>query len=142
MIDAVVEELDQPVSDLIQLRIYMLRFAGAAETAAILKDLFCAQVRATQGGGRPATPPAPPAPQQGPFPPPAKQPTPDAGPLAPSQEMEITADPRTSRVIVRASKEYLTIMDQVIEELDSDPTASMSITWSSCANGDAARSRR
>src|SRR6185436_6843946 len=67
-----------------------------------------------------------------------KTPAADTSPLAPSQEMEITADPRTSRVIVRASKEYLSIMDQVIEELDSDPTASMSTYVVQLRNGDAA----
>jgi len=138
MVDAIVEELDQPVSDLIQLRIYKLRYAGAVETAAILKDLFFAQVKATQGtGGRQATPPPPP-PQPGQFPPQGKQPSAEPNPLTPSQEMEITADPRTSRVIVRASKEYLAIMDQVIDELDSDPTASMSTYVIQLRNGDAA----
>jgi len=137
MIDAIVEELDQPVSDLIQLRIYKLRFAGAVETAAILKDLFTAQVKATQGAAGKQPPPPPPPPQPG-FPPPQKAPSADPGPLAPSQEMEITADPRTSRVIVRASKEYLAIMDEVIEELDSDPTASMSTYVVQLRNGDAA----
>ena len=139
MIDAIVEELDQPVSDLIQLRIYKLRHAGAVETATILKDLFFAQVKATQGvAGRQAAPPAP-QPQPGQFPPPGKQPAgAESNPLAPSQEMEITADPRTSRVIVRASKEYLAIMDQVIDELDSDPTASMSTYVVQLRNGDAA----
>lgn len=138
MVDAIVEELDQPVSDLIQLRIYRLRYAGAVETAAILKDLFFAQVKATQGaaGRPPAAPPAPPPSPQ--FPPQPKQPSADANPLAPSQEMEITADARTSRVIVRASKEYLAIMDQVIDDLDSDPTASMSTYVVQLRNGDAA----
>jgi type II secretory pathway component GspD/PulD (secretin) len=137
MIDAIVAELDQPVSDLIQLRIYKLRHAGAKDTATILKDLFLAQIRATQGGGQkgpqpqpqpqPGVPPAPPQPKQ------AENPA-----LLPSQEMEITADERTSRVIVRASKEYLAIMDQVIEELDADPTASMSTYVVQLRNGDAA----
>src|SRR5262245_32418795 len=71
MIDAIIEELDQPVSDLIQLRIYKLRYADAKETASILKDLFNAQVKATQ---RPAAPPPqPPQPQQFPQPQPARQ---------------------------------------------------------------------
>lgn len=139
MVDAIVEELDQPVSDLIQLRIYRLRYAGAAETATILKDLFCAQVKATQGAAGRQAPPAPPPQQPGVFQQQqGKPPSADPGPLAPSQEMEITADPRTSRVIVRASKEYLAIMDQVIDELDSDPTASMSTYVVQLRNGDAA----
>ena len=137
MIDAIVEELDQPVSDLIQLRIYRLRYAGAVETATILKDLFCAQVKATQGAAGRQAPPPPPPQQPGVFPPQGK-PSAEPGPLAPSQEMEITADPRTSRVIVRASKEYLAIMDQVINELDSDPTASMTTYVVQLRNGDAA----
>jgi type II secretory pathway component GspD/PulD (secretin) len=137
MIDAIVEELDQPVSDLVQLRIYKLRHAGAKDTAAILKDLFLAQIRATQGGGQKA-PPQPAQPQPG-FPPPPPQPKQAENPaLLPSQEMEITADERTSRVLVRASKEYLAIMDQVIEELDADPTASMSTYVVQLRNGDAA----
>jgi type II secretory pathway component GspD/PulD (secretin) len=153
MIDAIVEELDQPVSDLIQLRIYKLRHAGATETAAILKDLFTTQVKGTQGAGRHAAPSAPqPAqpgqmPQQGRAPqaegraPQAEGRAPQAeGPaLLPSQEMEISADPRTSRIIVRASREYLAIMDQVIEELDADPTASTNTYVVQLRNGDAAQ---
>jgi len=137
MIDAIVEELDQPISDLIQLRIYKLRHASAKETAAILKDLFLAQIRATQGGGQKAQQPQP-QPQPG-FPPQPPQPKQAENPaLLPSQEMEITADERTSRVIVRASKEYLAIMDQVVDELDADPTASMSTYVVQLRNGDAA----
>ena len=139
MIDAIVEELDQPVSDLIQLRIYRLRHASAKDTAAILKDLFLAQIRNTQGGGQKAPQQQPqPQPQPG-FPPVPQQPKQAESPgLLPSQEMEITADERTSRVLVRASKEYLAIMDQVIEELDADPTASMSTYVVQLRNGDAA----
>jgi type II secretory pathway component GspD/PulD (secretin) len=138
MIDAIIEELDQPVSDLIQLRIYKLRYADAKETAGILKDLFNAQVKATQ------RPPAQPQ-QQPPQPPHAfpQQPRPPAAgegtALLPSQEMEITADARTSRVLVRASKEYLAIMDQIVAELDSDPTASMSTYVVQLRNGDASQ---
>ncbi len=136
MIDAIVEELDQPVSDLIQLRIYKLRHASAKDTAAILKDLFLAQIKATQGGGQKAQSPQP---QQQPGFPPQPQPKQAESPaLLPSQEMEITADERTSRVLVRASKEYLAIMDQVVEELDADPTASMSTYVVQLRNGDAA----
>jgi type II secretory pathway component GspD/PulD (secretin) len=139
MIDAIVEELDQPVSDLIQLRIYKLRHAGAADTAAILKDLFLAQVKATQGGGQKAAQPAA-APPPGPGNPQQPQPAKGQGEgtaLLPSQEMEITADARTSRVIVRASKEYLAIMDQVVQELDADPTESVSTFVIPLHNGDA-----
>jgi type II secretory pathway component GspD/PulD (secretin) len=53
--------------------------------------------------------------------------------------MEISADPRTSRIIVRASREYLAIMDQVIEELDADPTASTNTYVVQLRNGDAAQ---
>jgi len=138
MVDAIVEELDQPISDLVQLRIYKLRHASAKETAAILKDLFLAQVKATQGGGQKAPQQQQPQPQPG-YPPPQPQPKQAETPsLLPSQEMEITADERTSRVLVRASKEYLAIMDQVIDELDADPTASMSTYVVQLRNGDAA----
>jgi len=138
MIDAIVEELDQPVSDLIQLRIYKLRHASAADTAAILKDLFLAQVKATQGGGQKAPQPAAQPQQPGVLPPPAQKGQGEGTALLPSQEMEITADARTSRVLVRASKEYLAIMDQVIQELDADPTESVSTYVVQLRNGDAA----
>jgi type II secretory pathway component GspD/PulD (secretin) len=142
MIDAIVEELDQPVNDLVQLRIYKLRHASAVETAAILKDLFFAQVKATQnsGGrqGNQTAPPAPPQPGVGSVPPQGGKGQAEGMALLPSQEMEITADPRTSRVIVRASKEYLAIMDQVVQELDADPTASVSTYVVQLRNGDAA----
>jgi type II secretory pathway component GspD/PulD (secretin) len=135
MIDAIIEELDQPVSDLIQLRIYKLKHADAKETAGILKDLFNAQVKATQ------RPPAqsPQQPQQHPqFPQPQPQRPAAEGPaLLPSQEMEITADARTSRVLVRASREYLAIMDQIVAELDNDPTAASSTYVVQLRNGDA-----
>jgi type II secretory pathway component GspD/PulD (secretin) len=137
MIDAIVEELDQPISDLIQLRIYKLRHASAKDTAAILKDLFLAQVKATQGGGQKAPQQQQPQPQPG-FPPQPQPKQAENPALLPSQEMEITADERTSRVLVRASKEYLAIMDQVIDELDADPTASMSTYVVQLRNGDAA----
>ncbi|HVE42613.1 MAG TPA: secretin N-terminal domain-containing protein, partial [Planctomycetota bacterium] len=137
MIDAIVEELDQPISDLIQLRIYKLRHASAKDTAAILKDLFLAQVKATQGGGQKAPQQQQPQPQPG-FPPQPQPKQAENPALLPSQEMEITADERTSRVLVRASKEYLAIMDQVVAELDADPTASMSTYVVQLRNGDAA----
>jgi type II secretory pathway component GspD/PulD (secretin) len=139
MIDAIVEELDQPVSDLIQLRIYKLRHAGATETAAILKDLFTTQVKGTQGAGRHAAPSAPQPAQPGQMPQQGRAPQAEGPALLPSQEMEISADPRTSRIIVRASREYLAIMDQVIEELDADPTASTNTYVVQLRNGDAAQ---
>jgi general secretion pathway protein D len=136
MIDAIIEELDQPVSDLIQLRIYKLKHADAKETAGILKDLFNAQVKATQ---RPAAQPQPQPQQPQPFPQPQKASAGEGAPLLPSQEMEITADARTSRVLVRASKEYLAIMDQIVAELDSDPTAATSTYVVQLRNGDASQ---
>jgi len=137
MIDAIIEELDQPISDLIQLRIYKLKYADAKETAGILKDLFNAQVKGTQ------RPPAPAQQQPQPpqhFPPQQKPASPAEGTaLLPSQEMEITADTRTSRVLVRASKEYLAVMDQIVAELDSDPTATTSTYVVQLRNGDASQ---
>ena len=53
--------------------------------------------------------------------------------------MEITADSRTSRVLVRASKEYLAVMDQIVAELDSDPTATTSTYVVQLRNGDASQ---
>ncbi len=51
---------------------------------------------------------------------------PSSGALPPSQEVEITSDERTRSVIVKASREYIAIMDEVVKELDADPTETQS----------------
>jgi general secretion pathway protein D len=48
------------------------------------------------------------------------------GALPPSQEVEITSDTRTRAVIVKASREYIAIMDDVVRQLDQDPTEALS----------------
>ena len=42
-------------------------------------------------------------------------------------------------MLVRASKEYLAVMDQIVAELDSDPTASTSTYVVRLRNGDASQ---
>jgi general secretion pathway protein D len=57
--------------------------------------------------------------------------------LLPSQEVEIAADTRTRAVIVKASKEYISIVDDVVKQLDQDPTETMSTYVIPLRNADA-----
>ncbi len=130
LIDDLMGKLDRQVSDILEVKIYRLQNADPAEMAAILQALFRPQVQATQqsgrvgagqqtqqgggffqrmmgmaGGGAPAS---------------------SGGGLPPSQEVEITYDTRTRSVIAKASREYIAVMDEVVRQLDADPTEQMS----------------
>ena len=133
LIADVVMELDRPVEDMLEVKIYKLQNADPEELVKILESLFRPQVEATsqsgrssgssssrygsriRSGGTTAT----------------------GSGLLPSQEVEITADTRTRRVIVKASREYIKVMDEVVRELDADPTESTSIFVVRLRNNDA-----
>lgn len=133
LIDGIVMELDRQVNDLLEVKIYKLKNADAVEMATILQSLFRPQVQATQSAGRPA--------QQGQgggsmrFS--GQGQTPAGGTLAPSQEVEITSDKRTRSVVVKASREYIAVMDDVVKQLDADPTESVQTFVVPLKNADA-----
>jgi type II secretion system protein D len=133
LIDAVMVEIDRQVSDLLEVKVYKLQNADAAQMATILQALFRPQVAASgaagrtqgqgqlmqvAGGGRNSGGSA-------------------GGGLLPSQEVEITSDVRTRSVIVKASRDYIAIMDDVVRQLDQDPTETVSTYVVPLRNADA-----
>ncbi len=136
IIDDVVRELDRQVDDLLEVKIYKLQNADPAQMATVLQSLFRPQVQATQnsgrstgnqggGGGR----------QLGIA---GSGASTGGSGLLPSQEVEVTSDVRTRSVIVKASREYVKIMDEVIKQLDQDPTETVSTYVIPLRNADAA----
>jgi len=137
LIDDLVRNMDRQISDLLIVKIYELKNGDAKEMAAILKDIFRPQVNATQGSGRPTTQSS----QQGNR---LMQMFgmsggggASGGKLPPNQEMEISSDTRTNAVIVKASAEYMKIVDSVVEQLDKNPTESVSTYTVQLRNADA-----
>jgi general secretion pathway protein D len=146
LIDAVMTEIDRQVNDILEVKIYKLLNADAVQMATVLQALFQPQVKATQAtgqgggnannnagrgfggagvalaGGRQGGNTAGGAP---------------GGNLLPSQEIEITSDVRTRSVIVKASKEYIAIIDDVVKKLDQDPTETVSTYVIPLRNADA-----
>ncbi|MBV8879455.1 MAG: hypothetical protein JO332_05810, partial [Planctomycetaceae bacterium] len=142
LIDAVMTEIDRQVNDLLEVKIYKLQNADPTQMATVLQALFRPQITATQnsgrssggggnnqnlgmfgfaggggnrgGGGGSA-----------------------GSALLPSQEVEITADTRTRAVIAKASKEYIAIIDDVVKQLDQDPTETVSTYVIPLRNADA-----
>jgi general secretion pathway protein D len=130
LIDDLMTQLDRQVNDILEVKIYKLQNADPVEMATILQALFRPQIQATQQAGRTAGGQS----QQGGgnfF----RQmmgmgggtgSSAAAGGLPPSQEVEVTSDTRTRAVIVKASREYIAIMDDVVRQLDQDPTEALS----------------
>jgi general secretion pathway protein D len=133
LIDAVMLEIDRQVNDLLEVKVYKLQNADAAQMAGILQALFRPQVQATAAAGRPAT--------QGGGGGRGSQfgrASGDGGAgLLPNQEIEITSDTRTRSVIVKASREYIAVMDEVVRSLDQDPTETVSTYVVPLRNADA-----
>lgn len=126
LIDALLAELDRQVNDLLVVKIYELKNADPAQMATILQTLFKPQTAAAPGStgtsGR--------APVQG-----GGTGVRWAGreggagntsPLLPSQQVDVTHDPRTRAVIVKASREHIEVIDEVVRQLDANPTESVS----------------
>lgn len=145
LIDAVMTEIDRQVNDLLEVKIYKLTNADPTQMATVLQALFRPQITATQNSGRTTG---------------GGGGNTNAnmgmfgmaqgggnrgggggsggGALLPSQEVEITADTRTRAVIAKASKEYIAIIDDVVKQLDQDPTETMSTYVIPLRNADAA----
>ncbi len=144
LIDAVMLEIDRQVNDMLIVKIYELKNADPVQMTTILQSLFRPQVTATQnagrstggggqqnqggglaammgvggGGGNRGSPSS-------------------ASQLLPSQEIDITNDPRTRSVIVKASREYIAVVDEVVKQLDANPTEAVSTFTYRMKNNDA-----
>jgi len=143
LIDAVMTEIDRQVNDLLEVKIYKLQNADPTQMATVLQSLFRPQITATQNAGR-TTGGGGGANQGGNMFGMAGQGggrTSNSGSggsaLLPSQEVEIAADTRTRAVIVKASKEYIAIVDDVVKQLDQDPTETVSTYVIPLRNADA-----
>lgn len=138
LIDAVMTEIDRQVNDLLEVKIYKLQNADPAQMATILQALFRPQITATQnagrivGGGQNQQASGMFFGTTG-----GRGNNNTSGPLLPSQEVEITADTRTRSVIAKASKEYIAIIDDVVKQLDQDPTETVSTYVIPLRNADA-----
>ncbi len=136
LIDDLMRTMDRQVSDMLVVKIYELKNGDAKEMASVLQSLFRPQVNATQSSGRTTG-----QNQQGNnrlmqmmgF---GGQSTRSGG-LPPSQEVEITSDTRTNSVVVKASPEYIKVMDVVVDQLDKNPTESVSTYTVRLRNADA-----
>ncbi len=137
LIDGLILEIDRQINDIVEVKVYKLQNADPAQMATVLQALFRPQVQATNntnrlptgGGGNNFMQ------QMMRFNGSTGQNQPAQ--LAPSQEVEITSDTRTRAVIVKASREYILIMDEVIKKLDEDPTESVATYVIPLKNADA-----
>ncbi len=129
IIDDLVREIDRQVNDMLVVKIYDLKNADAVQMTTVLQALFRPQVQATQntgrgGGGTSQNQGGSWIQQQLGFGGGGSRGGSSGGSsqLLPSQEIEITNDPRTNSLIVKASKEYIGIIDDVVKQLDANPT--------------------
>ncbi len=121
IVDQLVTELDRQLSDVLQVKVFKLKNAQASGMATILQAVFRPQVTATQNAGRTTG-----NNNQG-----------GGGmqmfggqnrggststTLSPAQEVEITSDTRTNSIIIKASEDYIAIAEELIKQLDEDPT--------------------
>ena len=136
IIDDVVRELDRQVDDLLEVKIYKLQNADPAQMATVLQSLFRPQVQASQNAGRSTGNQG--GGGQGRQLGVAGGASTGSSGLLPSQEVEITSDVRTRSVVVKASREYVKVMDEVIKQLDQDPTETVSTYVIPLRNADAA----
>lgn len=137
LIDDLVASMDRQISDMLIVKIYELQNADATEMARILREMFRPQVNASQAAGRTTT---------------QNQAgnrfaqmmgmggntSSGSGKLPPSQEIEISSDTRTNAVIVKASGEYIKIMDTIVDQLDKNETEEKSTYTMQLRNADAA----
>jgi general secretion pathway protein D len=144
LIDAVMAEIDRQMNDLLEVKIYKLTNADPTQLVTVLTALFRPQITATQNAGRTTGGPTQGGgganfgmAQRGGGGNAAGSGTSGSG-LLPSQEVEIAADTRTRAVVVKASKEYIAVCDDVVRQLDQDPTEMMSTYVIPLRNADAA----
>src|SRR5688572_2986422 len=135
-VDDLIANLDRQLTDILRIKVYELKNADPANMVTMLREMFRPQITATQQAGRPQQQ------QQGnqnPFQF-GNRSGGGAGStlLSPSQEMEIAADTRTRSVIVKASEDYIAVIDEIVDQLDRNPTESMETHVIGVRYGDAA----
>jgi general secretion pathway protein D len=135
-VDDLIANLDRQLTDILRIKVYELKNADPAAMVTLLREMFRPQINATQNAGRQQ-------PQQQGNQNPFQFGNRSGGGagssmLAPSQEIEIGSDPRTRSVVVKASEDYIAVIDEIVEQLDRNPTESMETHVIPLAHGDAA----
>jgi type II secretion system protein D len=114
----IIDRLDIPMSDLLQVKVYLLKHADALDTVRIIKEVL--RVETAGGGASPQGGPGGGSPRDrftrmfGIATPAAT----DRAGFLPNQSIDISADPRTNAVFVIASKEYQEIVQEIVAKLD------------------------
>lgn len=124
-IDDLIANLDRQLTDILRIKIYELKNANATQMATTLREMFRPQITATQNAGRPQQQGGQPNAPFGAF---GNRSGAGAGSslLAPNQEIEITPDARTNSVVVKASEDYIAVINEIVEQLDRNPTEALS----------------
>ena len=138
-VDDLISNLDRQLTDILRIKVYELKNADPAQMVTMLREMFRPQITATQNAGRPQQQQQG-GQQQNPFGMFGNRSGAGAGSsmLAPSQEMEVAADTRTRSVIVKASEDYIAVIDEIVEQLDRNPTETMETHVIGLRHGDAA----
>ena len=141
VVDDLVASLDRQLTDILRIKVYELKNADPTQMVTMLREMFRPQITATQQAGRPQQQQGGGG-QQNPFGFIGNRTGPGgAGAsslLAPSMEMEIAGDPRTRSIVVKASEDYIAVIDEIVEQLDRNPTESMETHVIALRHGDAA----
>jgi general secretion pathway protein D len=137
-IDDLIANLDRQLTDILRIKVYELKNANAANMVTTLRGMFRPQITATQNAGRPQQQQGGGQQQFGMF---GVRTSTASGSnlLAPSQEIEIEGDTRTNSVVVKASDDYLVVIDEIIAQLDRNPTENLSTFVIDLKNADAAQ---
>jgi general secretion pathway protein D len=124
LIKSLVDQLDQPMADLMGVRIFKLKNADATEMASEIRSLFdtAATMGMTAAGTGTST-------RQGSTGRTGQTGTQAAsqragtgyGGLLPSQQVLVASNTRTNSVIVKASAENMKLIEQMVMDLDAEP---------------------
>lgn len=111
-IQDLMKTIDKPMTEYLSVRVFRLRNADATETASQIKSMFdmTSTTASTTGGGNSRNQRI----QGG-----QQQSAPTGGGMLPSQQVDVVADARTNSVIVKASIEYMGVIEKMVQELDA-----------------------
>ena len=132
-ITEIVQAIDKHMAGVSQVKVFTLKYAGAANAAKLINDLFKGQQgnqqqlafgpgggRGGRGGGGPGG--GGPVIMVGPGGPGAGT----SGASAPGVPVVASADDRTNTLVVSAAPETLKVIEGILKEIDSDPQAGFS----------------
>ncbi len=117
----IVNAVDKSISSVTQVRVFQLQYADAEDTAQLLEETFEDRESADSAVGR--------AIQRrfSRFGPPGMGGNDDSNTQVQGREVSAASDERTNSVVVSASPELMTVVEEVINQLDADTTARESV---------------